>query len=167
MKNIDILIIESYILSLIGIVTSLFFIFKIYKLIYKKERILKEKNMQAIAIPFYNEKHKIVDTILVCLMLFWIYCAISITADCIIDFGNVLKKNYNATKCTIITNTNEHPFKQKTVDCKTKNDVITFTFIGNKLPIGTIVNVSYYKRLKVGQINEVIPNEQENFGRIN
>ncbi len=161
------LIIERYILNLFVLIISAFFIYKIYKKMVRKEKILKKKYMQEIAIPFYNKNNKIIDIILMLLMLFWIYITISITKGCFLDFKNILEKSYTTTQCTIQSGTTKNMLSENTITCEKDDDRITFTYIGDDYPVGTVVDISYYKYLQVGQINEVIPNEQENFGRIN
>ncbi len=161
------LIIERYIINLFTLIISVFFIYKIYKKIVQKEKILEKKYMQEIAIPFYIKNNKIIDTILMFLMLLWIYMTISFTKGCIIDFKNVLETSCTTTQCTIKSNATKNLLSENTITCEKDGNRITFTYIGADYPIGTIVDISYYKYLQVGQINEVIPNEQKNFGRIN
>ncbi len=148
------LIIETYIVGGIGLIVTMFFIFKIYKRIIKKEKILNKKNMQEMAIPFYNKNNKIIDLLLMCLMLFWIILTIHVVKGCILDFDNVIKNNYIVTECQISSNTSEEEIKNRTVSCKNNNKEMNFTYLGYKLPVGTVVNVSYYEHLEIGQINK-------------
>lgn len=152
------LIAETYVIGIIGLIVSIFFIFKIYKKIIKNEKILNKKNMQEIAIPFYNKNNKIIDLLLICLMLFWIILTIRVFKGCILDFDNVIKNNYIVTECQISSNTEKEVIKNRTVSCKNDNKEITFTYIGYKFEVGTVVNISYYKNLEIGQINNIIKN---------
>lgn len=150
------LIIETYIAGIIGLIVSIFFVFKIYAKIIRKEKILNKKNMQEMAIPFYNKNNKIIDFLLICLMLFWILLTIDVAKGCILDLDNVIKNNYIVTECQISSKTSEEKIKNRTISCKNDKKEITFTYLGYKFPVGTFVNVNYYENLEIGQINKIM-----------
>lgn len=149
------LIIETYILNLFVLIISILFIHKIYKRIVRKEKILKKKYMQEMAIPFYIKNNKIIDTILMFLMLLWIYMTVVITKGCFLDFKNVLETSYTTTQCTIKSNATKNLLSENTITCEKDGERITFTYIGADYPVGTVVDINYYKYLQVGQINKV------------
>lgn len=150
------LFIQNYIVYIIALVTSIYFIIRIYQYIFKNKSILTNKYAKSgLAKELWKKYKKQQNIIALCCMIVWILSVAYLTPSNIKGAHYLINKKPEVIICKIDYVVDGSLLGSNYAGCRNEKGNITFKYIGPQLKEDTIVDVKYYRDIEIGEIIKI------------
>lgn len=145
------IIIEQYIICIVALIVSIYFIFRIYKLIFDKMSMFDVKKADIRLQDSMKKNEKKINVFITFIMLIWIAMALWISAVSFPDLPNVIANKYITTEC-ITTDDNYVDKNDRSLYCNDGNKEIYISYRGPNILKNTRIKINYFRHLEIGRI---------------